>query len=128
MVNVIGRDDASAEFFDAAQRGELVTRYCTDCQNWSEPAALSCAACHGSDLQWRRTEGQGAIASWVEIPPGRKAPEGTPTTVVALVELSEGPWVTMSVADSEKPRAGQSVSVEFDQPEGGEPVPVARLR
>lgn len=125
MLNVIARDAASQEFFDAAADGILLTRRCRDCTGWSDPAALRCAHCHSAELEWAPTAGTGTIASWVGIPPSRKAPEGTPSSYVAIVELDEGPWVTMAVPGTVPPKTGMPVSVSFSQPEGGEFVPVA---
>jgi len=125
MTNVIGRDEASADFFDAAARGVLLTRYCEKCAAWSEPSASCCANCQSDLLVWRETSGVGHVASWVEIPPGRKEPEGTPSSIVALVQLDEGPWVTTAVAEGAIAETGTRVSIRFEHPEGGEPVPVA---
>lgn len=127
MVNVIARDARSEKFFDAAADGVLMAKHCDACSEWSEPAALRCTHCHSAQLSWGATQGRGSIASWVVIPPGRSAPEGTPSSIVAVVELTEGPWVTMAMPQVNEADVlmGMPVTVAFEQPEGGEFVPVA---
>lgn len=123
------RDDYSAPFFDGAARGELMLRYSPSSGEWSEPAALVCSATRADDLQWRPAQGRGTLVSWTVIP-GR-ARDGQPAvaTVVGIVEMVEGPWLTLRLdrADGARLRAGLPVRVDFVRPEGGEAMPVGKL-
>lgn len=125
MVNAIARDANSEGFFDAAAEGRLVTRKCRDCGGWSEPSALRCTHCHSDAMEWADTQGRGVVASWVVIPPGRNAPEDTPPSVVAFIELEEGPWITMALPEAEGAAMGLPVTIDFVRPEGGEYIPIA---
>lgn len=129
-LGVIARDQRSAPFFDAAARGQLLVQRCRDCQTGCEPAVTACFRCHGTRLDWQPASGRGAVASWV-VQPGRRHGAGhapPPDTVVALVELAEGPWLTLQVQQvtPDQLHAGMAVTVHFSRPDGGEPVPYAR--
>jgi len=129
-IGIVQRDAATAEFFDAAARGELLIRRCVGCGHHNAPQSSTCAACHSDDLTWTAATGTGAIASW-SVMHGRPRDGGpAPRTVVAIVELDEGPWLHAQLvgADPDTVSTGQPVTVEFERPEGGEAVPVFRLR
>ncbi|HEY8532642.1 MAG TPA: OB-fold domain-containing protein [Micromonospora sp.] len=124
------RDDFSAPFFDAAAEGRLLLRWSPSSGEWSEPTALVCSVTQAADLEWREASGRGSLVSWT-IKPGRER-DGvrTPDTVIAIVELEEGPWLTLQVVnadDRSRLAVGAPVRVEFVQPDGSEYLPVARL-
>lgn len=129
-IGIVQRDAATAEFFDATARGELLIRQCVDCARFNAPQNSTCAACRGDDLTWTVAAGTGVIASW-SVMHGRPRDGGpAPRTVVAIVELDEGPWLHAQIvdADPDTVRTGAQVTVEFERPEGGEAVPVFRPR
>ncbi|MFC5951407.1 Zn-ribbon domain-containing OB-fold protein [Pseudonocardia lutea] len=125
-VGVIHRDAASAAFFDGTARGELLLRRCTTCGHLSEPATATCPACTGRDLEWAPAAGTGVLVSWTVV--HARSTEGAVRTPVGLVELDEGPWLEMQVVGTDPERLVPStkVRVEFERPEGGEALPVAR--
>ncbi|GAA3742283.1 hypothetical protein GCM10022205_31260 [Spinactinospora alkalitolerans] len=123
------RDDHSAPFFDAAAQGRLLLRYSPGSGAWSEPAALVCSATGAADLQWRQAKGEGELVSWTVVPGRAKDGEPAADAVVGVVEMAEGPWLTLRLvdADGSELRAGLPVRVDFVRPEGGEAVPVGLL-
>jgi uncharacterized OB-fold protein len=64
------------------------------------------------------------------VKPGR-AKDGRPAvdTIIGVVELAEGPWLTLQLpgADPGRLEVGKPVRVDFVQPEGSEYLPVARI-
>ncbi len=124
------RDEYSAPFFDAAAEGRLMLRYSPGSGAWSEPAALLCSVTQADDLEWREACGAGELVTWT-IKPGRRRTdeERSPDQVIGIVELAEGPWLTLRLVDATGPelRAGMPVRVDFAHPEGGEPIPVGRI-
>ena len=110
-------------------RPEMALRYSPSRAEWSEPAALVCSVTQADDLEWRPSSGRGELVSWT-IKPGR-ARDDRPAvdTVIGIVELSEGPWLTLQFpeADAARLRTGAPVRVDFVQPEGGEHMPIGRL-
>ncbi|GAA2853136.1 OB-fold domain-containing protein [Streptosporangium fragile] len=123
------RDDRSAPFFDAAARGVLLLRYSPSRGEWSEPAALLCSVTQADDLEWREAAGEGRLVSWTVIPGRAKDDRPAADTVVGIVELVEGPWLTLRLVDAAgaELKAGLPVRVAFARPEGGEAMPVGRL-
>ncbi|GAB3980809.1 hypothetical protein GCM10029978_079860 [Actinoallomurus acanthiterrae] len=121
----IKRDEESAEFFDAAAQGVLLLRWSAASGRYLPPAAAIDPVAPTSPPVWRPSSGLGEIVTWTVIP-GRDAPD----TVVAVVELEEGPWITVQVQDIDPAglRAGHPVRIGFETPEGGEAVPIALPR
>ncbi|HEY2552502.1 MAG TPA: OB-fold domain-containing protein [Streptosporangiaceae bacterium] len=128
----VRRDPATAEFFAGTSRGELLLRRCGGCAAVSRPQARSCPRCQSADLSWVAAAGTGTIVSWSVVharPSGGTEP---PPAVVAIVGLSEGPWLhaLLAVADPAVLTGGEPVTVSFERPAGSEDaeaVPVFRL-
>ncbi|OUZ10140.1 hypothetical protein BHE97_08780 [Aeromicrobium sp. PE09-221] len=123
------RDDHSAPFFEASAEGRLLLRYSPSQDTWSDPAALVCATTQADDLQWREAAGTGHLVSWT-IKPGRRRDDVvTPDTVIGIVELDEGPWLTLQFPDAAQAdlAVGRAVRVGFIQPEDSEHLPVGYL-
>ena len=123
------RDEESAPFFEAAAKGRLLLRYSPSSQEWSDPAAQFCSVTQAADLQWKEASGHGVLVSWT-VKPGRvRDHTTTPDVVIGLVELEEGPWMSMWFpnGDSTRMSASASVKVEFFTPEEGEAQPVGTL-
>lgn len=123
------RDDYSAPFFDAAAEGTLLLRYSPSSGEWSEPAAMLCSVSQADDLEWRAASGVGELMTWTIKPGRRKDDRPSPDTVIGIVELAEGPWLTLQLVGTERIelRVGLPVRVEFTQPEGSEHLPVGRV-
>ena len=132
------RDEHSAPFFDAAAEGTLLLRFSPSSGEWSEPAALLCSVTQADDLEWRAASGTAELVTWTVKPARTKAGESAsrtdsppdsrpaPDAVIGIVELAEGPWLTLQLVDAEGAvlRAGLPVRIAFVRPEGGEATPV----
>ena len=121
----IRRDEQSAEFFDAAAQGVLLLRWSAESGEYLPPAAVIDPAAPLSPPAWKPASGLAEVVTWTVLP-GQSAPD----TVVAVVELEEGPWITVQVQDIDAAglRAGHPVRIGFETPEGGEAVPIALPR
>ena len=121
------RDAASAPFFDAAADGRLLVRRCEACGHWVAPymrigASLDrCPACTADRLVWAEAAGTATLVTWTVVHSrGGEAPR-----TVGVVELDEGPWMTVRLDPAAAPlAAGMPLAVGWDRPGGGEPVPV----
>ena len=126
-LGLVARDDATAEFLDAAERGEFLIQRCAACGRHSGPQAQQCHACGATGLSWVPAAGTATIVSWT-IAHGRPAADGSvATTVLAIAELAEGPWwwsQIVEVADPGQLTAGLPLRISFEQPDGSEPIPV----
>ncbi|MFG2958312.1 Zn-ribbon domain-containing OB-fold protein [Streptomyces sp. NPDC048291] len=120
---VVLRDPATELFFDATARGELLVRRCTACGAHAAPASDACPRCRNATATSEPAAGTGTVVSWTVVhgrTPGAEQ-------VVALVELTEGPWLYAALRGlrpGERPWSGLPVTVAFERPEGGEAVPV----
>lgn len=139
-ITPIARDEASAEFYDATARGELLLRRCTECGRVSSPEATRCCACGHPRLQPVVAAGRGRVVSW-SVPRSR---DGEVLMISGLIELDEGCWMRARIVGAEPATlaAGTPVVVEFvrsgpgDHPSGsdrsgqevtGEVIPVFRV-
>jgi acetyl-CoA acetyltransferase/uncharacterized OB-fold protein len=126
---IIRRDERSAPFFDAAAADRLLIRRCAKCGRWLAPEAGGCYGCDGEDPGWAAASGHGTLVSWAVLHP-RGSPPGQPArTVLALVELDEGPWLHTGLTSTSPAaiaalRAGQRVAASFVHPPEGESYPV----
>jgi uncharacterized OB-fold protein len=133
----VRRDEASAAFFDAAARAELLLRRAAGGEvigpQDDADARIGSGALAAPDtaLDTFAAAGHGTLVSWAVV---HQAPlpwlaEAVPY-VCAVVELAEGPWLTVRLvgADPRALAAGQPVRVRFvpsgpaDEP--GEILPV----
>lgn len=123
------RDEFSAPFFEAAAEQRLLLRFSPSSGEWSEPAARFCSVTQTDDLEWRESAGAGALVSWT-IKPGRpKDDQPAVDTVIGIVELDEGPWLTLLLPEVDRAAlaVGARVRVGFVRPEGSEHLPVGHL-
>jgi uncharacterized OB-fold protein len=108
------RDSGSAEFFDAAARGELLVQKCASCGTVLTPEARTCLSCGSVDLGPTVVSGLGRLISWVVV---HQAPipvlKGAVPYVSAVVELDEGPWLMVRLIAARAPGDG-TVRVEID--------------
>jgi uncharacterized protein len=124
----VERDEASADFFDAAARGELLVRRCPHSGDVLGPQARACPSCGSADLEPFTASGRGALVSWAVV---HQAPVPSLAAAVpyltGVVELDEGAWLLVRLVecDGRELRAGTPVSVRFlpsgapdDQPPG----------
>lgn len=123
------RDEASAEFFDAAARGELLVKRGPS-GTVMAPEARTDPITGSSDLQHEIASGEGTLVSWAVV---HRAPlpalAASAPYVSAIVELTEGPWllVRLLVEDPARLHVGDPVRVRFERSgdDGeGEVIPV----
>jgi uncharacterized OB-fold protein len=112
----VERDEASAEFFAAAARGELLVQRCTVSGDALGPEARTCPSCGSADLAPAVASGRGTLISWAVV---HQAPVPSLAAAVpyvtAVVELAEGPWLTVRLVDCDgtELRAGTPVTACF---------------
>lgn len=128
----VARDAASAGFFDAAARGELLVQKCSSCGTVLPPEARTCLSCGSVDLEPAAVSGGGRLVSWVVV---HQAPipvlKDAVPYVSAVVELDEGPWLLVRLVGDAPLAVDDRVRVDFvrsgtdDEP--GELLPVFRI-
>jgi uncharacterized OB-fold protein len=111
------RDGASAEWFDTLGEGRLLLRACP-AGHLSRPDVLACDLCGETALVWRESRGLGSIVSLAVDH------SGSTSTLLAIVELLEGPWLVTRIVGRQAER-GEKVLVRVVRPVEGEPYPVA---
>lgn len=102
----------TAEFWKAADRGELLLQRCAGCGHVQHYARSICTSCWSHDLSWQRSAGLGAVWTFTVIGvPGHPAWRREVPYVVAVVELDEGPRVLTNIVgvDPEAVAIGQRV-------------------
>ncbi len=123
----VDRDAATATFFDAAARKELVVRACR-AGHLSPPEALSCTTCRDDVLTWSAPlSGDATLMTWIVVHARPGADGATPPPrIAAAVELAEGPWVTTGLVHVEPStlHAGLPLRVHFIRPADSEAYPV----
>jgi uncharacterized OB-fold protein len=125
----VKRDTSAAEFLDGAARGEFLIRRSRTTGELLGPQIVIDSA-GSTDLEWVPASGRGTVVSWTVS--YRKPVDGEqrPDSVLAIIELAEGPWWWCELldADPERMRAGLPVEVAFVRPDGSaETVPVFRV-
>ncbi len=123
-VGPVGRNEASAAFFDGTSNGEFLLRRCTPHGHRSRPQAYQCSECESTDLSWVPASGRARLVSWVIIP--ARGGDGDPPQIPVIAELDEGPWWWSKLvgADPDRLAEGLSLRVTYEQADGGEAVPV----
>lgn len=117
------RTPETEAFWEAAQQGRFVLRFCKQCQKTHWYPRAICPHCFSDDTEWREASGRGIIYSYsimrrVEVP-----------YAIAYVTLDEGPTMMTNIVDSDFDHLaiGKRVTLVFKPSEGGQPVPVFRL-
>ena len=109
------------EYFDAASRGKLMLKKCSDCgEHHHYPRAL-CPFCFSDKVQWVEARGTGAIYTYSV---SRRA--GPVVYCIAYVALAEGVTMLTNIVDCDLDtvKIGQKVKVTFKKTEGGISMPV----
>lgn len=90
-ISPVARDSATADFFDGTRRGVLLLRHRRSTGEYLDPSTVP-ARSEEADLEYVPAAGGARVVSW-STPHGKNADTGEPVrTVVAVVELDEGPW------------------------------------
>lgn len=131
-VGPVVRDEATAQFFDAAATGRFLLRRCS-VGHVSEPAATQCTTCEASHLEWIEAGGGASLVSWA-VSWSRPAADDEPRrTVLVIGELDEGPWWWAQLAEDLDPESaelapGRRLRIDFQRPDNEhEWVPVFLL-
>jgi uncharacterized OB-fold protein len=111
------RDEATAAWFDGLGEGRLLLRACSS-GHLSRPDVLACDVCRDTDLSWVESHGIGSVVSLAVDHSGPKA------TLLAIVELVEGPWLITRI-DGPRVERGGDVVVRLVHADEGEAYPVA---
>jgi uncharacterized protein len=126
-IGIIRADERSAPFFAAAARDVLLIKRCARCDRWLDPGATGCPECGAADPRWEQAAGSGRLISWAVLPAGAPAT----ASVLALVELDEGPWLRTRLEGAGATgttglRPGLRLTAHFVHPAEGESYPVFR--
>lgn len=112
----VERDDASAAFFDAAARGELLVKQSAVSGAVLAPEARTDPTSGSPEMQPYVASGRGTLVSWAVVHRiALPALAASVPYVSAIVELAEGPWlmVRLIVDDPGRLRAGLPVRVRY---------------
>ena len=131
MNGVVKKDGRTDAYFDGAAHDKLMLRRCGACGKWYAPDTSSCADCGTEDLGWAEASGDAALVSWAVVHSKDSltvVPEARESgTVLALIELAEGPWI-YGRAEYTEPRVGLPLRVCFIHPDSGESYPIFQER
>lgn len=112
---------ADTEFFwTALSENRLVIQRCSACRELRNPPGPICPNCLSLDWQADEMSGRGTVFSYM-IQHHPKVPGFVEPTVVAVIDLDEGPRILSNIVDVEPAqlRIGAAVVVGFvDQDEG----------
>jgi len=118
MAVVPGMTELTAPYWQAASEGRLVVQECGSCGRLTHPPLPACPRCHGRDLGWRAVSGTGTVYSYTIVRhPTHFAFAGQIPYTIALVELTEGPWLISAITGCEpaEVHAGMPVRATFRQ-------------
>ena len=129
MILPVTRDPETAEFLDGTAAGEFRLRRSRVTGEVLAPQVYADST-GSSDLEWFAAAGTGRLVSWA-VQFGKPV-DGVQAvhSVVAILELDEGPWWWTELwdADPAQLREGLPVQVEFVRPDGSEEtLPVFRV-
>lgn len=119
-------DDASAPFWEAASRHELIVQRCASCDAFRHPPRPMCPVCTSLEHRWERASGRGRIWSWIVAhPPVLPAFADRVPYNVVVVELEEGVRMIGNLLDAanEEIREGMEVVVDFEDAGDGVVLP-----
>jgi len=99
----------------------LMIRRCRGCAKLLAPLTIACSFCQDFDLVWEPSSGAGSIVSWRHTHGSPNRPHGDLVpSVIAIVELDDGPWMYCTVQGEIAPNSDRPVRVQFQpQPPGG---------
>ena len=116
-------DAATAPYWEAASRHELVLRGCDACGQVFFVPREFCPDCWSSELSWRPMSGTGTVWTFTEVhvPFYDDTWADDVPYVVAVIELEEGPRMLANIVETDTAslQIGDRVEVTFqDRPEG----------
>jgi uncharacterized OB-fold protein len=129
----ISADEASLQFFEAAEQAVLLIRRCPECGTYAAPAAPTCENCTAPASEWVPASGAAALVTWAVVhnPPHPDFATEVPF-VSAIVELEEGPWMPMRLITGPGGAfpdlaAGLPLQVVFARPTEGAAYPLCTV-
>lgn len=122
-IGILRRDGRTDAFFDGTAAGKLMIKRCEPCDRWYAPDESACPGCGDEELTWAEAASTGTLVTWT-VTHGRPAEDGTvpPPAYLALVELTEGPWLYARLDETEPAalREGLPLTAFFVHPPEGE--------
>ncbi|MCB1297645.1 MAG: Zn-ribbon domain-containing OB-fold protein [Microthrixaceae bacterium] len=115
-------------FWAGTLEGKFLIRTCTACkENYWYPRA-KCPFCHSFDTEWLESTGKGTIYSYTvnHKAPGEFAASGP--SVIAYVELDEGPRVITNIVDCDTDDLAIGTRVEAVFFPAGDDAAIYRFR
>lgn len=110
---------------ETTRLGRLLIWRCQDCAALLPPLTVFCTSCGSDDLTSTPSSGAGVIVSWRVVD---RAPDpvcGPPCpSIVAIVELDEGPWVYSWIDTTVPFPPDQPVRVFFRHTQQGARFPI----
>jgi uncharacterized protein len=100
-------DRASAEFWRAASRGELLVQRCVSCGHRQHYPRAMCTECWG-DVEWLSCSGRGVVHTFSRV----RGRDGSVAHVVAIIELEEGPRMMGNITDTDLETVHIGMAVE----------------
>lgn len=124
---VVEQDNAF--FWEAAKRGELVSRSCNACDYMVHPPVPMCPKCHGLAWTERKLSGRGTVNTWLKVHHPALPMFDYPLRIVTVV-LEEGPQLVSNLVDADDIENANDLPVEvlFAPTRGGWAVPLFRPR
>ncbi len=124
-------DTATAPYWEAAARHELVLPYCDDWGLVFFPPRESCPACWSRDLSWRPVSGTGTVWTFTEVHVAFYDDTWADDVpyVVAVIELDEGPRLLANIVepDIDSLAIGDRVEVVFEDRSEDVTLPMFRV-
>lgn len=130
-VGPVTRDESTKDFFDGTAQGAFLLRICP-AGHCSSPQAGQCESCGTTELSYAPASGDAQLISWAVLPAPavEEGAGGRTVTVLAIAELSEGPWWWSQIveADPGKLAVGMPLTIAFEHADGdSEVIPVFNL-
>ena len=122
-------DDLTAPYWRAAREGRLVLQRCSGCGEHQFYPRPFCLACRSADLEWVEASGRGRLHTFSVVHrTADRAFAGDVPYVFGVVELDEGPRLTVNVVDTplESLRCDMPVRVVFTEVGDAIALPNAR--
>jgi uncharacterized OB-fold protein len=114
------------EWWEATRKSRLLLQHCHQCGRFQHYPRPFCLSCHGTDLGFEESMGQGVIHSFSVVHRSPDPEQFDPPYVVALVRLEEGPVLFTSIVGSEfrDLQCDQPVEVAWRPLSDGRQLPV----
>jgi uncharacterized OB-fold protein len=122
-------DDLTAPYWRAAREGRLVLQRCSSCGEHQFYPRPFCLACRSTDLEWVDATGRGRLQAFSVVHrTADRAFAGDAPYVFGVVELDEGPHLTVNVLDTalDSLRCDMPVRVVFTEVDGAIALPNVR--